>query len=98
MNRSLQGDLNYRKLVGDRDWPITTPFEQALRGFHPSHLCAMRTLKAETVTGLSQEVADRMMVIFLCAFVLHTRFVVQAESDKKWMVTGDYAVIQYAPA
>jgi len=48
----FKGDLNYRKLVGDLDWPHTTTFRQALRGFTPSALVSLRALKANVVVGL----------------------------------------------
>uniref|UniRef100_A0A914VE78 Damage-control phosphatase ARMT1 n=1 Tax=Plectus sambesii TaxID=2011161 RepID=A0A914VE78_9BILA len=77
----LKGDLNYRKLVGDRDWPLDTPFLDALRGFLPAPLLALRTLKAETVAGLSQDTIARLAAKF-------------PDNNKDWMVTGEYAVVQ----
>ncbi|EPB67261.1 hypothetical protein ANCCEY_13651 [Ancylostoma ceylanicum] len=80
----FKGDLNYRKLVGDREWPYETPFkcvfQTALCGFLPAPVLAIRTLKSETVAGLPDDVAERM----------------RNEPDRKWMVTGDYGVAELA--
>ncbi|XP_071051152.1 damage-control phosphatase ARMT1-like [Onthophagus taurus] len=54
----FKGDLNYRKLVGDKNWLYTTPFKDALQGFYPTVLCTLRTLKADLVCGLKPDVAE----------------------------------------
>ena len=55
----FKGDLNYRKLLADRNWLYTESFSIALHGFEPTNLCALRTLKADLVTGLAPGVAER---------------------------------------
>ncbi|MEV5342908.1 damage-control phosphatase ARMT1 family protein [Streptomyces sp. NPDC052676] len=47
----VKGDLNYRRLVGDRRWPPTTPFAD-LTAYFPGPVAALRTLKSEVVCGL----------------------------------------------
>ncbi|XP_069824446.1 damage-control phosphatase ARMT1 [Dendropsophus ebraccatus] len=56
----FKGDLNYRKLAGDRRWDFTVPFSQALRSFHPAPLCSIRTLKADIQVGLPEGVGERL--------------------------------------
>ncbi|MFE3639263.1 damage-control phosphatase ARMT1 family protein, partial [Streptomyces sp. NPDC059168] len=48
----VKGDLNYRRLVGDRRWPPTTSFQEVTAGF-PGPVAALRTLKSDVITGLS---------------------------------------------
>ncbi|OLZ67575.1 hypothetical protein AV521_23910 [Streptomyces sp. IMTB 2501] len=48
----LKGDLNYRRLVGDRLWPPTTPFQETTACF-PGPVATLRTLKSDVITGLS---------------------------------------------
>ncbi|MAY79098.1 MAG: hypothetical protein CL802_16330 [Citromicrobium sp.] len=48
----LKGDLNYRRCIGDRSWPATTPIAQAANvPFGPTF--ALRVLKSEAVAGLA---------------------------------------------
>ncbi|GAA3451421.1 damage-control phosphatase ARMT1 family protein [Dactylosporangium matsuzakiense] len=48
----LKGDLNYRRLVGDRMWPSSTPFAE-VSGYFPGPVAALRTVKSDVVTGLA---------------------------------------------
>ncbi|MEU0285808.1 damage-control phosphatase ARMT1 family protein [Streptomyces sp. NPDC006147] len=47
----LKGDLNYRRLVGDRYWPPTTSFA-GVTAYFPGPVAALRTLKSDVITGL----------------------------------------------
>jgi hypothetical protein len=50
----MKGDLNYRRLTGDRAWPPDTPFGDVV-GYFPGRLAALRTLKSDVLTGVSPE-------------------------------------------
>jgi hypothetical protein len=50
----LKGDLNYRRLVGDRAWPPATDPSVAAAYF-PGPVVALRTLKSEVVVGVPDE-------------------------------------------
>ena len=54
-----KGDANYRRLLGDRHWPFTTPFDKILHN-SPAPLVALRTLKAEVAAGLKFEQIERL--------------------------------------
>ncbi|XP_060907968.1 damage-control phosphatase ARMT1 [Labrus mixtus] len=56
----FKGDLNYRKLTGDRDWDHTVSFDTALRGFGPAPLCSLRTLKANVQVGLQPGQGEKL--------------------------------------
>ena len=47
----LKGDLNYRRLVGDRWWAPTTSFAE-VTAYFPGPVAALRTLKSDVITGL----------------------------------------------
>jgi hypothetical protein len=53
----LKGDVNYRRLFGDRHWQPTTPIEKAA-GYFPTSVLSFRTLKAEIAVGLSEEMLE----------------------------------------
>ncbi|KAG0050394.1 hypothetical protein BGZ83_004818 [Gryganskiella cystojenkinii] len=80
----FKGDLNYRKLVYDCQWPTTTPFTEAIGPLGSQEdvpsLVTFRTCKADVVVGLAEGIEEKM--------------------DKKaddWMVSGEYAVISFKP-
>ncbi|MFG2561066.1 damage-control phosphatase ARMT1 family protein [Streptomyces sp. NPDC048496] len=50
----LKGDLNYRRLVGDRLWDATTPFAD-LTAYFPGAVATLRTLKSDVIVGLEQQ-------------------------------------------
>nr|XP_046230102.1 damage-control phosphatase ARMT1 isoform X2 [Scatophagus argus] len=56
----FKGDLNYRKLTGDREWDHTVGFDTALRGFGPAPLCSLRTLKANIQVGLQPGQGEKL--------------------------------------
>jgi hypothetical protein len=55
----LKGDLNYRRLVGDRAWPPTVPFAEVASHF-PGPLAALRTLKSDVVAGLEPAIVTSL--------------------------------------
>ncbi|CAG2121150.1 unnamed protein product, partial [Medioppia subpectinata] len=76
----FKGDLNYRKLTADLMWDFSVPFSVSLRGFLPTTLCTLRTIKADVVVG----VEDKQMLQKIATFAVN------------WREIGDYAVIQLA--
>lgn len=79
----LKGDLNYRKLIGDLDWPFDIELKLAARNFHPTSVCAIRCIKADLIAGF-----DFQNENFL-------KLDKDLKESKKWMITGDYGIIQF---
>ncbi|MEY9891646.1 hypothetical protein ABIA31_005314 [Catenulispora sp. MAP5-51] len=55
----LKGDLNYRRLVGDRAWPPTTPFAE-LTAYFPAPVATLRTLKSDVAVGLTAQTIAKL--------------------------------------
>ena len=83
----FKGDLNYRKLVRDANWPHTLPFKEAigpLRGGKYAEglkILALRTNKADVCVGLSQDTLERME---------------NEAPGKAWVRNGKYAVVGFS--
>lgn len=54
-----KGDLNYRRMVGDCEWPADTPMAE-VTSFFPSPLLALRTMKSDAVVGLRTGLAEQL--------------------------------------
>jgi damage control phosphatase ARMT1-like protein len=55
----MKGDLNYRRLVGDRWWAPTTPFAE-VTAYFPGPVAALRTMKCDVAVGLPAEMVARL--------------------------------------
>lgn len=55
----LKGDLNYRRVFGDRHRPATTPASHA-GGYFPGRFAVLRTLKSDVVVGLPDAMVAKL--------------------------------------
>ncbi|EEH36150.1 DUF89 domain-containing protein [Paracoccidioides lutzii Pb01] len=85
----FKGDLNYRKLTGDVQWPPTTPFITAIGPLGQGsgiRTLALRTCKADVVVGLPEGEDERIRSLFGGA----------GEKERKWAWSGKWAVVSFA--
>lgn len=54
----FKGDYNYRRLLGDRRWDLTTAFSKVV-GYMPAAVVALRSIKADVAIGLTVENIER---------------------------------------
>ncbi|CAO3590617.1 unnamed protein product [Absidia cylindrospora] len=79
----FKGDLNYRKLVYCCQWPVTTPFRDALGpdlADDFASVLSLRTNKAETIVGLSEAKKAQLEATVPVS---------------EWKCAGKYAVVAY---
>lgn len=87
----FKGDLNYRKLVYDCNWPVETSFSHAIGPLASSgpewsasppfpSVLTLRTAKSDPVVGLEGGVAATSTLDLV---------------DKEWRINGKYALIQF---
>lgn len=55
----VKGDANYRRLLGDRLWDYTDPFDDVVGAYFPCPVSALRTLKAELGCGMDADQVER---------------------------------------
>eukprot|EP01121_Diplochlamys_sp_Union-15-3_P013025 TRINITY_DN3986_c0_g1_i5.p1 TRINITY_DN3986_c0_g1~~TRINITY_DN3986_c0_g1_i5.p1 ORF type:complete len:131 (+),score=16.08 TRINITY_DN3986_c0_g1_i5:258-650(+) len=51
----IKGDANYRRVHGDLKWDFSTPTSE-ITSYFSVPICLIRTLKSETVSGISKDV------------------------------------------
>lgn len=84
----FKGDLNYRKLTGDLQWPKTTPFKTAIQELSTSNLpvLSLRTCKADVVVGLPEGVNEKLIKEYEN---------MGNENGQLWSSSGKWAVISF---
>ncbi|AOA60568.1 hypothetical protein PP7435_CHR1-0891 [Komagataella phaffii CBS 7435] len=77
----IKGDLNYRKLTGDKKWPKDTPFKTAIKELGETNIpiLALRTCKADVCVGLPKQREEELV----------------RTDGKSWCATGKWAVISF---
>ena len=55
----VKGDANYRRLLGDCQWDMTSSFQDVVGNYFPCRGCALRKLKDEIGCGMQAEQIQR---------------------------------------
>ncbi|KAJ2158688.1 Hairy/enhancer-of-split with YRPW motif protein 2 [Coemansia sp. RSA 552] len=80
----FKGDLNYRKLIYDLEWPVSTPFVDTIGPIasdpRAPAIVALRTSKCDTIVGIDADRAAELLA-----------------ERKDWTYCGEYGVIQLSP-
>ncbi|WP_329033123.1 damage-control phosphatase ARMT1 family protein [Streptomyces sp. NBC_01725] len=85
----VKGDLNYRRLVGDRLWAPTTPFAERTAYF-PGPVAALRTLKSDVIVGLDPRTVARLEDADASGGA-------RDGANQAWRTSGTHALIQVRP-
>ncbi|KAH3666699.1 hypothetical protein WICMUC_005516 [Wickerhamomyces mucosus] len=84
----FKGDMNYRKLTGDRRWDPTTKFINSIGPLASQGLkiLSLRTVKADVLVGLPQGVYEKIT----------EEWGKTNDNKLSWLYSGKYAVISYS--
>ncbi|MFD3523684.1 damage-control phosphatase ARMT1 family protein [Streptomyces sp. NPDC058653] len=85
----VKGDLNYRRLVGDRLWPPTASFAARTAHF-PGPVVALRTLKSDVIVGLDPRTVARLEEADAAGGA-------QDGANRAWRTSGTHALVQVGP-
>lgn len=77
----FKGDLNYRKLTWDAQWPRTTPFKTALEQLAGEiNVLSLRTCKADVCVDLPEGKEEALN-----------------KEAPNWPFSGSYGVVSFVP-
>jgi hypothetical protein len=84
----FKGDLNHRKLLGDLEWPRSTPFADSigLTATNGLSILSLRTIKADTLSGLAKGTEEK----------LDDEWSASHTEKQGWAYSGKYAVVQFS--
>jgi hypothetical protein len=78
----IKGDVNYRRLLGDRHWPHDTGMD-AVTAYFPAPFLVLRTLKGEIMVGLEPGQAEALAAEDPTWLINGKRGIIQFQSKSK---------------